>query len=103
MVLLATFAQGLDGMLLCSQTPEDGSTSALFEDSGTSPIVQDSSSEFLFSFAICQSARVLKRIPHAARHLAASKFAVVLDDVTNFAGVVLPSHKVVIGGVWCLQ
>ena len=71
------------GMLLCSQTPEDGSTSPLSEGSSTSPIVQDSSSEFLFSSSICQSARVLKRIPRAARHLVASKFAVVLGDVTE--------------------
>ena len=69
------------GMSLCSQ----GSLSSVRspEDSETPPVAQYSSSELLFSSELRQSTRVLKRIPRAARHLAATKLASVLDDVSE--------------------
>ena len=69
------------GMSLCSQ----GSLSSVRspEDSETPPVAHYSSSELLFSSELRQSTRVLKRIPRAARHLAATKLASVLDDVSE--------------------
>ena len=69
------------GVSLCSQ----GSLSSIRspEDSETPPVAQYSSSELLFSSELRQSTPVLKRIPRAARHLAATKLASVLDDVSE--------------------
>ena len=69
------------GVSLCSQ----GSLSSIRspEDSETPPVAQYSSSELLFSSKLRQSTPVLKRIPRAARHLAATKLASVLDDVSE--------------------
>ena len=52
-------------------------------DSETPPVAQCSSSELLFSSELRQNTRVLKRIPRAARHLAATKLARALDDVSE--------------------
>ena len=49
----------------------------------TPPIADDSPPELIFSADIHRSTRVLKRIPRAARHLAATKLGSALDDVTN--------------------
>ena len=46
-------------------------------------IANDSSPELIFLADICRNTRILKRIPRAARHLAATKLAGALDDVTN--------------------
>ena len=69
------------GMSLCSQ----GSLSSVRspEDSEIPPVAQYSSSELQFSSELGQSTRVLKRIPRAARHLAATKLASVLADVSE--------------------
>ena len=46
-------------------------------------VVNDSPPELIFSADIRRNTRILKRIPRAARHLAATKLAGALDDVTN--------------------
>ena len=49
-----------------------------------SPLVADNTpSELIFSADIHKSTQVLKQIPQASRHLAATKLAGALDDVTN--------------------
>ena len=46
-------------------------------------LFSQSPSELLLSPGICQSVRVLKRIPRASRHLTVTKLSNVLDDVSE--------------------
>ena len=67
------------GMRLVPQALDDNcSTEPL-----SPPVADDSPPELIFSADIRRSTRILKRIPRAARYLAATKLASALDDVTN--------------------
>ena len=70
------------GMLLSSQGPQY-LRSALGNGGASGDLSSQSPSELLLSPNIRQSVRVLKRIPRASRHLAATKLSNVLDDVSE--------------------
>ena len=70
------------GMLLTSQGPQY-LRSAVGNGGASGDLSSQSPSELLLSPNIRQSVRVLKRIPRASRHLAATKLSNVLDDVSE--------------------